>query len=86
MQEHTKIYFDYFDYGEQDVILCECCMKVAVDIHHINGRGPGKNVIKNLMDLCRNCHKKAHSGIFSKENLQYVHNCVLSGIRKIFMK
>jgi hypothetical protein len=86
MQKHTKVYFDYFDYGEQDVILCECCMKVAVDIHHIEGRGPGKDVIKNLMALCRKCHEKAHEGKIAKSHLQLIHNFVLSGVRKVFLK
>ena len=60
MTRHVRIYTDYFGYGEQDVILCEVCGQRAVDIHHIDGRGKGKDVIENLMALCRKCHNAAH--------------------------
>ena len=60
MQKHTKVYFEHFDLGEQDVVLCEVCGAVAVDVHHIGGRGPGKDVIENLVGLCRGCHELAH--------------------------
>lgn len=45
-----------------DFIPCEVCGKRAVDIHHIDARGMGgdpqggKDVIGNLMGLCRRCH------------------------------
>jgi 5-methylcytosine-specific restriction endonuclease McrA len=87
MQRHTKIYYKYFDYGEQDVILCECCHKPAVDIHHIHGRyGSQANTIKNLMALCRKCHDKAHGEKLSKSDLQYIHNNVLANNSKQFVK
>jgi 5-methylcytosine-specific restriction endonuclease McrA len=60
MTRHVRIYMDYFGYGEQDVILCEVCGQRAVDIHHIDGRGKGKDVISNLIALCRKCHNAAH--------------------------
>ena len=60
MTRHGRIYMDYFGYGEQDVILCEVCGQRAVDIHHIDGRGKGKDVISNLIALCRKCHNAAH--------------------------
>ena len=60
MTRHVRIYTDYFGYGEQDVILCEVCGQRAVDIHHIDGRGKGKDVISNLIALCRKCHNAAH--------------------------
>ena len=65
MQKHTKIYFEHFNYGEQDFIKCEApkCYKRAVDIHHIEARGMGgsksKDYIENLAALCRLCHDKA---------------------------
>ena len=86
MQRHTKIYFKYFDYGEQDIILCECCKRPAVDVHHVQGRGKGKDVIENLMALCRRCHDLAHMEKISKGELQYIHNNFLNGVRKIFVK
>lgn len=86
MQKHTKIYYKHFDYGEQDVLLCECCTGQAVDIHHIQGRGKDKDVIENLMALCRRCHTMAHDEKISKGELQYIHNNFLIGNRKQFLK
>ena len=56
----------FFDYGEQDFVMCEMCQQDrAVDIHHIQGRGMGgskeQDFIENLMGLCRECHLKAES-------------------------
>ena len=73
MTRHCKIYFKHFDYGEQDVIPCEICGRRAVDIHHIHGRGRGKDVIENLMALCRICHRKAHEKL-RPDVVQAIHN------------
>jgi len=86
MTKHCRIYMKHFDYGEQDVILCEACGRKAVDIHHINGRGKDKDVIENLMALCRRCHDMAHEEKISKGGLQYIHNNFLAGRRKPFLK
>ena len=85
MQKYIKIYMDYFDYKEQDFIPCEGCGSKSQDIHHINGRGKGKDIIENLMALCRKCHEKAHNGI-SKEAMQLIHNYFLNGQPKQFFK
>lgn len=67
MKKHVKIYMDYHDYVLDDVILCSACGTVAVDIHHLIGRGMGagknsqKNEIENLIALCRRCHIKAET-------------------------
>lgn len=64
MKPHTKTYMKYYNYGIDDVILCENCGAVAVDIHHIERRGMGgskkKDWIDNLIALCRSCHTEAH--------------------------
>jgi 5-methylcytosine-specific restriction endonuclease McrA len=45
-----------------DFVPCEICGNRAVDVHHIENRGmggdptAGKDVIENLMGLCRGCH------------------------------
>ena len=58
---------NFHDYVLDDVILCEHCSKVAVDIHHIDARGLGgdarghRNQIENLIALCRSCHIKAET-------------------------
>lgn len=62
MKKYKKIYFDFHDFGEQDIILCENCEKLAVDIHHIIFKSQcGTDKIENLIALCRECHNKAHS-------------------------
>ena len=77
MKKHTKIYMDYFGYGEQDFIPCELCGGKAVDIHHIHGRGKGMDRIENLMALCRKCHTMAHNGDYRRMVLQLKHYKIL---------
>lgn len=85
MQKHTKIYLDYFSLGEQDFIPCEACGAKAVDIHHIYGRGKGKDTIDNLMALCRKHHKAAHETV-KKDDMLYIHRSFIAGSRKQFLK
>ena len=67
MQKHTKIYLKHFDYGEQDFVPCENCGRRCVDVHHLDGRGPGMDVIENLMGLCREDHEEAgRNPVFNK--------------------
>jgi|TARA_R100000664_G_C2749488_1_gene136871 hypothetical protein len=64
MQKHTKVYMQFFDYGEQDFIPCEMCGSKATDIHHIERRTRNKvtnDFVENLVGLCRDCHIKAES-------------------------
>lgn len=64
MQNHTKIYLDYFGYYPGEYIPCEVpgCGKPVVDVCHIDARGMGgdpknsKDVIENLMGKCREHH------------------------------
>ena len=81
MVKHVKIYMDYFGYGEQDFIPCEVDGRKAVDIHHIHGRGKGKDVINNLCALCRDCHDKAHNNRHT-----YMSPDVYQAIHDNFMK
>jgi len=74
MKRHVKIYLEHHGYTIADIIPCEMgCGGVAVDIHHIEPRGmggnPDKDVIGNLIALCRSCHEKAESGVITKEDL-----------------
>jgi 5-methylcytosine-specific restriction endonuclease McrA len=62
MQNHTKVYMNFFYYGVEDFVPCEMCEAKAVDIHHIEKRNKTKNdYIENLIGLCRDCHIKAES-------------------------
>lgn len=91
MRKYIKIYLDHFDLGEQSIITCEACLKQGrvdsggFDIHHIHGRGKDKDVIQNLMCLCRSCHEKAHSSI-SKDEMQLIHGYFMMGNRKRFLR
>lgn len=82
MENHVKVYFDYFGYGEQDRITCEFCNgRTAVDICHIIPRSNfGKNRkeeqddIKNLMAGCRLCHTEYDDGKkWTIEEAQEIH-------------
>src|SRR5574338_617529 len=81
MKRHTKIYMDFFDYKIPEDCFCEICGSPAVDTHHIEARGMGgdpqgkKDVIENLMALCRNCH----------ENFGDVPECV-DKLKEVHMK
>lgn len=88
MQKYIKVYCDYFDIKTENELICEACGNQANDIHHINGRGKEKDVINNLMALCRKCHERAHGGIhpLSKGEFQYIHNKFLLGNRKPLLK
>ena len=60
MQNHTKVYMNFFGHDISDTILCEMCAALAVDIHHIEKRNKTKNdYIENLIALCRDCHINA---------------------------
>jgi len=85
MKLYTKIYLKHFGYGEQDFIPCEACGREAVDVHHISGRGPGKDVIENLMGVCRKCHDKAHNETLSESDMLYIHNNFMTGNKKQFI-
>ena len=77
MQNYVKIYLDYFGYTIADTIPCEMGHSEAVDVHHIHPRGmggnPAKDVIENLMGLCRKCHDDAEAGRISREELTEIH-------------
>lgn len=77
MKKHTKIYLDTFKFSTADWIPCEVCGSTAVDIHHINARGMGgsktKDVIENLMALCRKCHDKYGDKQQFKQFLKDIH-------------
>lgn len=73
MQPHVKIYMAHFGYGEQDFIPCEMGCGRCVDVHHLDGRGPGKDLIENLMGLCRREHIKAGASPEYNEKLKIIH-------------
>lgn len=62
MVNYKKVYFNHYDIGEQDRVICEFCRQAeAVDIHHIVFKSQGgSDDIKNLIALCRRHHNKAH--------------------------
>ena len=62
MKKYKKIFFDFWDIGEQDVFICQSCQSArATDIHHLHFRSQGgKDEISNLIGICRTCHNLAH--------------------------
>ena len=77
MKKYKKVYFNYYDYIEQDIILCEVCSSVAVDIHHLTAKGMGgsktKDYIENLIAVCRSCHVKCHSSMEFNNKAREIH-------------
>jgi hypothetical protein len=73
MTPHCKVYMNYFDYTTADFIPCEVCSNKSIDIHHIFGRGKGKDVISNLCALCREHHNDCHNEIITKEEMSNIH-------------
>ena len=82
MQRHVKIYMQSFDYGIDDFIPCEYCGGRCVDVHHINGRGKGKDVIENLMGLCRLHHTDAEMERIPKQDLIIIHTNFMLNFKK----
>jgi 5-methylcytosine-specific restriction endonuclease McrA len=83
MKKHTKVYMQHFNYVLDDFIPCEVCGSRAVDIHHIENRGSGgsssKDVIENLMAVCRPCHL-SHGDVPNKvEWLKTIHKSKIDG-------
>lgn len=71
MKPHVKNYMKHHGFGEQDIIYCENCGRIAVDIHHIVFRSQGgTDDASNLIALCRECHNLAHDGVITRERLQ----------------
>lgn len=85
--KHVRIYMKYFDYATSEEVICEACGSIAVDIHHVRGRGIGMDIIGNLMALCRKCHDRAtgSKNYVKPEEMMYIHNCFMSGQRKSFL-
>ena len=79
MTKHAKIYMSHFDYKGDEFIPCEICNSRSNDIHHVQGRGKGMDVISNLMALCRGCHNKIHNkSEYTKSQVQEIHNNFLA--------
>lgn len=83
MRKHTKVYLDFFGYCKEDFMACEMCGSRMVDIHHIDCKGMGgskvKDVIENLMGLCRKCHidygdKKQYIDLLKDKHLNFIND------------
>ena len=77
MQKHTKAYMKAFGYEIGDYIPSEISGLPAVDIHHIDGRGKGKDVPENLIALTRKEHERAElrtKPYLRAERLKEIHN------------
>jgi len=73
VKPYIKLYLDHHNlHGE--FIPCVVCGVGSTEIHHIHPKGmggtAGKDVIENLIALCRECHIKAHQSKLSKDYLR----------------
>ena len=67
---YKQVYAKAMNVCPEDVVLCEVCGAVAVDIHHIEFKSQGgTDHFLNLIGLCRDCHDKAHGKNISGEHL-----------------
>lgn len=65
---HKKVYMKFLKIGPEDIVICEVCGRVAVDIHHIRFKSQGgEDKIKNLIALCRHCHDISHGKVRGEE-------------------
>ncbi len=83
MKKHTKLYYSYFDLGEQDFVYDEYewvqnkRVIRADNIHHIDPRGMGgskeKDYIENLMALSFHNHEMFELSNYPKEWQRDIH-------------
>ncbi len=64
MMKHKKVYMKCLNIGPEDIVLCEVCGAVAVDVHHVLFKSlGGVDLFGNLIALCRYCHDVSHGKI-----------------------
>ena len=79
MKKHTRLYLDFFGFKIPEDCVCEICESPSVDIHHLKSRGMGgdpkgkKDVIENLMAVCRKCHDECGDVPAKMEMLTEIH-------------
>jgi hypothetical protein len=89
---HVKIYMLHFDIGPEDIWWCEGTATQHkfkdMQIHHIQGRGKGMDIIENLMCLQPRIHTYAHGGkkYVSKSDFLLIHRSFLAGKRVAYLK
>lgn len=83
MANYKIIFLKHFGLTESDFIPCNYCGKLAVDIHHLIFRSQlGKDVIENLIPLCRHHHDKAHHSRIFNDKLKEIHAINMSMYKK----
>ena len=67
---------DFFGYQIAGDVLCEITGQLAQDIHHIDGRGKGKDTIENLIAITTEIHHATHFGKapYSKAEFHAIHD------------
>lgn len=77
MKHHTKVYMQFFGYGEGEFIPCEVTGQRANDVHHISPRGMGgsdkKDIPENLCALTRRVHDLAESEKIPEAIMNQIH-------------
>ena len=91
MVKHKKIFMEFFCLSPDEHVPCEFCHKAAaVDVHHCEMKGMGgnpsgdKDVIENLLGVCRACHDLLHSDPVDNSKAKLVAEDLVS--RKTIMR
>lgn len=59
--ESDKWKFKRLQVLQRDKYLCQgCLIERATEVHHLNYKHVGDELLFDLVSLCSNCHKKAH--------------------------
>lgn len=75
MDRHIKVYSDFFEIDCHNPKKCEITGYTrGIDIHHIWGRGEGKDVPENLMAIRRDLHIKCGQNEKYNDWLEMVHS------------
>ena len=83
MKNYTRTYMRHFGYRIAEDFKCELTGSPAHDIHHIDGRGKGKDTIENLMAVTREVHADIHDrNRYTKEQLREVHQRFMKNNKK----
>ncbi len=75
MKTYIQNYLDQYGYCQDEIVISEISGLPSADFHHIQYRShSGSDDAENIIALTREEHMKAHSGEYTKEYLQEIHN------------
>ena len=73
MQNHTKVYFNFFGYDESSYIECEMqCGSRAVDIHHLDNGG----MVEHFKFMIRSLERIGVSAVIIEDKIGIKRNSI----------